>query len=384
MSGFRHGEGRLGDATLNFTFDGKPMLARAGDTVASALLANGVEVVGRSFKYHRPRGVTSSGPEETGALVTIGAGGKADPNARATMEPITKGLEVFSQNCFPSPKFDLMSVNGLAGAILPGSLFSAGFYYKTFMWPAALWYKFYEPSIRAAAGMGVPPKVADPDIYDRVQSFCDVAVVGGGSAGLSAALSAAQSGLRVVLFDEHNDLGGQLLNEANSEANTDLEQWRADTVAALKAASNVKVLTRTVCWGRFDGNMLAAHESVDGKVRQNYHKVQAKKIIIAAGAIERPLVFGNNDKPNVMLASGARRMLNHYGTATGKMLAVFTNNDSAYQTAFDYADAGIKVSAVVDSRQYPGQALVDGCQSRRHYLIYPKCSDQSQGLASSA
>jgi|TARA_B110000902_G_scaffold60347_1_gene71135 sarcosine oxidase subunit alpha len=364
MSGFRHGQGRLGDATLNFTFDGKPMLGRAGDTVASALLANGVEVVGRSFKYHRPRGVTSSGPEETGALVTIGAGGKADPNARATMEPVTQGLEVFSQNCFPSPKFDLMSINGLAGAVLPGSLFSAGFYYKTFMWPAALWYKFYEPSIRAAAGMGTPPKVADPDIYDRIQSFCDVAVVGGGCAGLAAALSASQSGLRVVLFDEHNDLGGQLLNEANNETNADLEQWRLDTIAALYAAGNVKVLTRTVCWGRFDGNMLAAHQSVDGKVRQNYHKVQAKKIIIAAGSIERPLVFGNNDKPNVMLASGARRMLNHYGTATGKMLAVFTNNDSAYQTAFDYADAGIKVSALVDSRQYPSKALLDGCALR--------------------
>ena len=308
--------------------------------------------------------MTSSGPEETGALVTIGAGGKADPNARATMEPLTQGLEVFSQNCFPSPKFDLMSINGLAGAVLPGSLFSAGFYYKTFMWPAALWYKFYEPSIRAAAGMGTPPKVADPDIYDRIQSFCDLAVVGGGCAGLAAALSAAQSGLRVVLFDEHNDLGGQLLNEVNNQANADLEQWRVNTIAALYAAGNVKVLTRTVCWGRFDGNTLAAHQSVDGKVRQNYHKVQAKKIIIAAGAIERPLVFGNNDKPNVMLASGARRMLNHYGIATGKMLAVFTNNDSAYQTAFDYIDAGIKVSALVDSRQYPSQELLDGCASR--------------------
>jgi len=212
--------------------------------------------------------------------------------------------------------------------------------------------------------MGVPPKVADPDLYDRINSFCDVAVVGGGAAGLTAALSASQSGLRVVLFDEHNDLGGQLLNETNNLENANLEEWRADMIASLHAASNVKVLTRTVCWGRFDGNTLAAHQSVDGKVRQNYHKVQAKKIIIAAGAIERPLVFGNNDKPNVMLASAARRMLNHYGTATGKMLAVFTNNDSAYQTAFDYADAGIKVSAVVDSRQYPSQTLVDGCQSR--------------------
>ncbi len=364
MSGFRHGNGRLAKTKLNFSFDGKSMVAREGDTVASALLANGVEVVGRSFKYHRPRGVTSSGPEETGALVTIGAGAKADPNVRATMEPVSEGLAVFSQNCFPSPKFDLMSINGLAGALLPGSLFSAGFYYKTFMWPAALWYKFYEPSIRAAAGMGTPPKEADPDIYDRVQSFCDVAVVGGGAAGLAAALTAAQSGLRVTLFDEHNQLGGQLLNEVNNQANADLEQWRLDTIEALNAAANVKVLTRTICWGRFDGNMLAAHQSVDGKVRQNYHKVQAKKIIIAAGAIERPLVFANNDKPNVVLASGARRMLNHYGTAMGKALAVFTNNDSAYQTAFDYADAGIKVVCVVDSRQYPSQALLDGCASR--------------------
>jgi len=370
MSGFRHGAGRLDDKEITFSFDGRNLAAREGDTVASALVANGIEVVGRSFKYHRARGVTSCGPEETGALVTIGYGATAEPNARATMQLVTPGMEVSSQNCWPSPKLDLLSVNNVIGSILPGSPFSAGFYYKTFMWPAKFWYRFYEPSIRRAAGMGKAPKEADPDVYDRVNSFTDVAIVGGGSAGLSAALAAAQSGLRVVLMDEHAEFGGQLLNEAVNQDNHALEQWRKDTIAALEAADNVTLLSQTICWGRFDGNTLAAHEIVDGPVvkgsrlRHNYHKIQAKKVIIAAGAIERPLVFANNDKPGVMLASGARKMLNHYGVAAGKTMVVFTNNDSAYQTAFDYHDQGVTVSAVIDSRQKPSQQLLTACMER--------------------
>lgn len=364
MSGFRHGEGRLNDANIQFSFDGRPLSARQGDTVASALLANGIEVVGRSFKYHRPRGVSSCGPEETGALVTVGHGAKSEPNARATMQLVEDGMEVFSQNCWPSPKFDLLSINNVIGSIMPGSPFSAGFYYKTFMWPAKFWYSFYEPSIRRAAGMGKVPSAADPDVYDRVNSFCDLAIVGGGAAGLSAALAAANSGLRVTLMDEHAELGGQLLNEPVTAQHMAVEQWRLDTIAKLEAADNVTILRKTICWGRFDGNTLAAHEVVDGKVRHNYHKIVANKIIIAAGAIERPLVFANNDKPGVMLASGVRKMLNHYGTAAGKKLVVFTNNDSAYQLAFDYHDQGLQVAAVIDSRQKPSPALLDACAER--------------------
>jgi sarcosine oxidase subunit alpha len=360
MSGYRIANGRLGEAEFSFTFDGRRMTARAGDTVASALLANGVEVIGRSFKYHRPRGVTSSGPEETGALVTLGSGARLEPNVRATMEPVREGLEVLSQNCWPTPTFDLWSVNSLVSGLLPGSLLSAGFYYKSFMWPAAFWHRLYEPAIRRAAGMAKPPREADPDLYDRINSFCDIAVVGGGAAGLSAALSSAQSGLRVILFEENSDLGGQLLNEPTDAANGDLEQWRRHTVVALMAAQNVTILTRTTCWGCFDGNTLAAHECVDGKVRQNYHKVHARKIIIAAGAIERPMVFANNDKPGVMLAASARRMLNHYGIAAGRTLVVFTNNNSAYQTAFDYRAHGIS-TLVVDSRCKLPAKLVAVC-----------------------
>ena len=364
MSGFRHGAGRVGEKELQFSFDGRMLAAREGDTIASALMANGIEVVGRSFKYHRARGITSCGPEETGALVTIGSGACSEPNARATMHQVTSGMEVSSQNCWPSPKLDLLSINNVVGSILPGSPFSAGFYYKTFMWPAKLWYSFYEPSIRRAAGMGKVPTEADPDVYDRVNSFTDVAIIGGGSAGLAAALSAANSGLRVLLMDEHDEFGGQLLNEPRNLKDGQLEQWRLDTIAALHAADNVTLLCKTVCWGRFDGNTLAAHEVVDGKVRHNYHKIQAKKIIIATGAIERPLVFANNDKPGVMLASGARKMLNHYGVAAGNKLVVFTNNDSAYQVAFDYHDQGVQVSALVDSRQKPPAALLKGCMER--------------------
>ncbi|MDP6190153.1 MAG: 2Fe-2S iron-sulfur cluster-binding protein, partial [Gammaproteobacteria bacterium] len=364
MSGFRKSAGRLANKTLQFSFDGRLLSAQEGDTVASALLANGIEVLGRSFKYHRPRGVTSCGPEETGALVTVGTGASAEPNARATMQLVTAGMEVTSQNCWPSPKLDLLSINDVIGSIFPGSPFGAGFYYKTFMWPAKLWYSFYEPSIRRAAGMGKVPIAADPDVYDRINSFTDVAIVGGGAAGLSAALSAAQSGLRVVLMDEHAELGGQLLNEAVYQDKQDIEQWRLDTIAALEAADNVTLLRQTICWGRFDGNTLAAHEMVDAKVRHNYHKIQARKIIIAAGSIERPLVFANNDKPGVMLASGARKMLNHYGVAAGKIMVVFTNNDSAYQTAFDYHDQGVQVSCIVDSRRKPDAQLVAACVRR--------------------
>ncbi|MDP6969885.1 MAG: sarcosine oxidase subunit alpha family protein [Gammaproteobacteria bacterium] len=362
MSGFRHHRGRLAEDEIGFSYNGRILPARVGDTVASALLANGIEVIGRSFKYHRPRGVTSCGAEETGALVTIGSGAAAEPNVRATMQLVTAGMQVSSQNCWPSAQFDLLAINNLVGSILPGSPFAAGFYYKTFMWPARLWYQFYEPSIRRAAGMGKVPTQADGDVYDRVNSFCDLAIVGGGAAGLSAALSASQSGLRVVLMDEHASLGGQLLNAPAQQ--TALDQWRLDTIAALSAADNVILLPNTICWGRFDGNTLAAHEMVDSKVRHNYHKIHAKKIIIASGAIERPLVFANNDKPGVMLASGVRKLLNHYGVAAGKKLLVFTNNDSAYQTAFDYHEQGIQVSAVIDSRQQPSEQLLTACAER--------------------
>ena len=367
MSSFRIGTGRLSkqfptqSAEINFSFNGQELKARQGDTIASALLASGITVVGRSFKYHRPRGVSSCGPEETGALVTVGTGAKAEPNARATMQLVTEGLQVFSQNCWPSPRFDVLAINDWVGSILPGSPLSAGFYYKTFMWPAKFWYRIYEPSIRRAAGMGKASLEADTDVYDRVNSFCDIAIIGGGAAGLSAALSAAKSGKKILLMEEHSMLGGQLLCETVDSAS---DQWLQKTIAELEMYANVTLLTNTVCWGRFDGNTLAVHEVVDGKVRQNYHKIKAERIIIAAGAVERPLVFGNNDKPGVMLASGARKLLNHYGVAVGKNAVIFTNNDSAYQTAFDYHDQGLSVAAIIDNRSDINKILLGACDVR--------------------
>lgn len=362
MSGFRSHLGRLNDEQISFSFNGQSLSARAGDTVASALLANGIEVVGRSFKYHRPRGVNSCGAEESGALVSIGIGAEQEPNVRATMQLVTEGMQVSSQNCWPSAQFDLLAINNFVGSLFPSSPLAAGFYYKTFMWPAKFWYKLYEPAIRRAAGMGKVPDQADTAAYDRINSFYDIAIIGGGAAGLSAALSAAQSGLRVVLMDEHASLGGQLLHLPKQQQ--DLEQWRQNTIASLIAADNVTILTNTVCWGRFDGNTLAAHEVVDGKVRHNFHKIHAEKIVIATGAIERPLVFTNNDKPGVMLASGARKLLNHYGVAAGREMVLFTNNDSAYKTAFDYHDQGLPVTAIIDSRESLSEHLFEACQQR--------------------
>ncbi|MDH4988123.1 sarcosine oxidase subunit alpha [Aminobacter anthyllidis] len=359
------GQGRLTPAkTARFTFDGKPMTGLAGDTVASALLANGVHLVGRSFKYHRPRGILSAGAEEPNALVTVERdAARKTPNVRATVQELYDGLTVNSQNRWPSLSFDVGAVNDLASP-----MFSAGFYYKTFMWPKAAWHKFYEPNIRAAAGLGVAPDQPDPDHYSARYAHCEVLVLGGGAAGLAAALAAAETGVRVIICDEQADFGGALRYEKGAVIDgQDGWSWAQATVAKLAAMDNVTVLSRTTAFGYYAQNFVGLVERVTDHLarpgrdepRERLWQVRARRVVIATGAIERHMVFANNDRPGVMLASAARTFLNHYGVAVGRQVGVYTANDSAYAAAIDLKKAGVGVAAIVDLRDNPTGPLVD-------------------------
>ena len=359
------GQGRLTPAkTARFTFDGKSMTGLAGDTVASALLANGVHLVGRSFKYHRPRGILSAGAEEPNALVTVSRdAARKTPNVRATVQELYDGLTVASQNRWPSLSFDVGAVNDIASP-----MFSAGFYYKTFMWPKAAWHKFYEPNIRAAAGLGVAPDQPDPDHYSALYAHCEVLVLGGGAAGLAAALAAAETGVRVIICDEQAEFGGALRYEKGAVIDSqDGWSWAQAAVAKLAAMDNVTVLSRTTAFGYYAQNFVGLVERVTDHLarpgrdepRERLWQVRAKRVVIATGAIERHMVFANNDRPGVMLASAARTFLNHYGVVVGRQIGVYTANDSAYAAAIDLKKAGVGVAAVVDLRDNPSGPLVD-------------------------
>lgn len=359
------GKGRLAQArTARFTFDGKSYSGVAGDTLASALLANGVHLVGRSFKYHRPRGILSAGAEEPNALVDIHRdASRKTPNVRATVQELYDGLTAVSQNRWPSLGFDVGAVNDLASP-----LFSAGFYYKTFMWPKAAWKSFYEPFIRSAAGLGVAPDQPDPDHYAARFAHCEVLVLGGGAAGLAAALAAAESGLQVIICDEQAELGGSLRFESGAVIDGESGwQWAQAARAKLAAMDNVKVLTRTTAFGYYLQNFVALAERVSdhlsnpsgGLPRERLWQVRAKRVVLATGSIERHMVFADNDRPGIMLASAARTYLNHYGVAVGKNVGVYTANDSAYAVAIDLKKAGVGVAAIVDLRDNPTGELVD-------------------------
>ena len=350
-------------APLSFSFDGVRYEGYRGDTLASALLANGVRLVGRSFKYHRRRGIVGAGAEEPNALVCIGEGARAEPNLKATQVELYDALSASSQNRWPSLHFDVGGLSNFASNLLP-----AGFYYKTFMWPDS-WWMLYEHFIRKAAGLGRAPAEPDPDHYDRRYAFCDVLVVGAGPAGLMAARTAARSGARVILADDAPTLGGSLLASAVSIDRDDDPMGLVSRVhEELASCANVRVLSRTTAFGYYDDNMIVAVERradhapapAPHCARQRTWWIRAREVVLATGAIERPLAFEENDLPGVMLASAARTYALQYGVRLGDNAVVFTNNDSAYEAIEPLEETGTNVLAVVDAREGgPGADALD-------------------------
>ncbi|WP_417513453.1 sarcosine oxidase subunit alpha family protein [Minwuia sp.] len=338
---------------LSFSFNGNRLTGHPGDTVASALLANGVRLVGRSFKYHRPRGIFSAGSEEPNALLTLHSGARTEPNTRATVAELFDGLEARSQNHRGSLKYDLLSVNDLVAPFL-----SAGFYYKTFMWPKSFWEKVYEPAIRSAAGLGALSGEADPDTYDKGYLHCDLLVIGGGPAGLMAALAAGRKRQRVILADEDFRFGGRLNAETLEVDGMAGSDWAARTEAELASMPNVRLLGRTTVYGVYDHGIHGALQRMTdhlpddgGQPRQVLWRITAQRSVLAAGATERSIAFGKNDRPGIMLAGAVRTYVNRFGVAPGRRVAIFTNNDDGWRTANDLSAKGIGIAAVIDSRE---------------------------------
>ena len=353
---------------LPFTFNGRRLVGFAGDTLASALLANGVHRVSRSFKYHRPRGILSAGAEEPCALVQLEEGARTEPNLRATQIELYAGLSARGVNAWPSVAFDLGAINNRLS-----KLFVAGFYYKTFMWPPSFWRTLYEPVIRRMAGLGRAPEAPDPDLYDRMNARCDLLVVGGGPAGLAAAQAAARSGARVILADEQAEFGGGLLGASRTIAGEPGDAWVAEVVGELAAAEEVRMLPRTTVFGYYDHNQLAAFErrtdhlgpgAAAGRARQRIWHIDAAQVVLATGAHERPLVFADNDRPGIMLAGAVRTYIERYAAVPGRRAVVFTNNDGAYETALALGDAGAEVAAVVDLRARAGGPFAERVAER--------------------
>ncbi len=339
-------------APVSFAFDGIGYSGFEGDTLASALLANDVRLVGRSFKYHRPRGILTAGSEEPNALMTIGSGAAQDPNVRATVQELYEGLQARSQNRWPSLGLDLMSVTDLAAPFL-----GAGFYYKTFMWPRAFWEKLYEPVIRRAAGLGSLSGENNADKYERAYAFCDLLVIGAGPAGLMAALVAGRAGADVVLADEDSRMGGRLLAETYKVDGVPGAAWAEQVLDELRGMDNVRLMTRSTVIGAYDQGTYGVLERVghhgpraDGAPLETFWRISTKRAILAAGALERPVAFQNNDRPGIMTAGAVRAYLNRWGVSPGRAVTVFGNNDDAHRTAHDLVAAGVHVAGLIDSR----------------------------------
>ena len=353
------------DKKISFKFNGKKYFGYEGDTLASALIANGIHLIGRSFKYHRPRGFFGAGVDEPYAIVQLYRNGETDPNCRATEQELFEGLEAKSVNCWPSVKFDIGAINNFLNRFLP-----AGFYYKTFMWPKSFWYRIYEPFIRRAAGFGVASTNHDKERYEHKYEHCDLLVAGSGPSGLASAYAAAKNGANVILAEDKPRFGGSLLtNEANI-GNQSGKDWAEKIIAELEEMPNVILKKRSEVFGYYDHNMLVMSERVSDHLpksekytpKQRLWYIRAKEVVISSGSIERPIVFGNNDTPGVVLSSAAREYLKVYGALVGKKPLIFTNNDSAYETAIEFKKNGIN-PLVLDSRKNPDSEIITEAKS---------------------
>ncbi|MGR0278663.1 sarcosine oxidase subunit alpha family protein [Marinomonas dokdonensis] len=369
---------------LTFTYNGKQYTGYQGDTLASAMLANGIDVVARSFKYSRPRGIIAAGAEEPNAVLQLGATEATQvPNVRATQQELFDGLVCASTNGWPSVDSDVMGVVGKIG----GNMMPPGFYYKTFMFPESLW-ETYESMIRKAAGMGRAPRLPDPDTYDTMNQHCDLLVVGAGPAGLAAALTAARGGARVILADEQNEFGGSLLNTTELLDGKPALDWVQEVVVELAACEQVTLLPRATVNGYHDHNFLTIHERLSDHladiaparmVRQRMHRVRAKWVVLATGAHERPLVYANNDVPGCMISSAVSTYINRFGVVPGYDLVVMTTNDYGYQAALDWADAGRNVVAIVDTREEASGARVEAARERGLTIMLGSGVIEAQG-----
>ena len=354
---------------ISFKFNGKTYYGFKGDTLASALLANDVHLIGRSFKYHRPRGIMTAGSEEPNAIVQVGNDkATTEPNVRATEVEIYNGLEAKSQNCWPSVNFDIGGINNFLSPLLP-----AGFYYKTFMWPASFWEK-YEIAIRHSAGLGRSPTKPDTDIYEHRYIHCDVLVIGAGISGIMAAKTAAKNNLNTLLLDEKNEIGGTTIYQNSDNFKIDNKissEWLNDEIEELKNLDNLEIKTRTSVAAYHGYNYLLARENLtdhlskdekENKVRQRLLKIRAKKVIVATGSLERPLVFNNNDRPGIMLSSAVKKYADYYGVICGNNNIFFTNNDTAYESAISLLKKGINVHCIVDIRENSNSSIVKEAQ----------------------
>lgn len=369
---------------LTFTFNGQSYKGYEGDTLAAALLANGVDIIGRSFKYSRPRGIVAAGAEEPNAVLQIGATEATQiPNVRATQQALYSGLVATSTNGWPNVNTDMMGILGKVG----GKLMPPGFYYKTFMYPQSFWMT-YEKYIRKAAGLGRSPTEVDSDTYDNFNQHCDVLVVGSGPAGLAAALAAARSGARVILADEQEEFGGSLLDTRETLDAQPAMQWVASVIDELRSLPEVVLLPRATVNGYHDHNFLTIHERLTdhlgdrapiGQVRQRLHRIRAKRVVLATGTHERPLVYGNNDLPGNMLAGAVSTYVRRYGVAPGKQLVLSTNNDFAYRVVLDWLDAGLQVVAVADARSNPRGPLVEEARAKGVRILTSSAVIEARG-----